>query len=88
MNCLRISLRGGKYEEALAELEALTSVETDQHYKSSLLVSQATCLSGLGRLIEARQRGSESAELWQNPYTELVDAYLCASEGKRDEATI
>ncbi len=83
-----VSLRlAGKYEESLRELEALTSIETDAHWKSSLLLGQATCLAWLGRLEEARQRWSESAELYSNPYTELEDAYLCAGEGKREEAT-
>lgn len=83
-----VALRlAGRYEESLREVEALTSIETDTYYKSSLLLGQATCLAWLGRLKEARQRWSESARLWSNQYTELVDAYLCAGEGKCEEAT-
>jgi len=83
-----VSLKdSGNYEEALREMEALASVETDEQYKGALLLGQARCLSGLGRLKEARQHLTESARIWNNPYTELVDAYLCAEEGKQEDAT-
>lgn len=82
-----VSLKdSGNYEEALREMEELASVETDEQYKGALLLGQARCLSGLGRLKEARLRLTESARIWNNPYTELVDAYLCADEGKGEDA--
>ncbi len=82
-----VSLKdSGNYEEALREMEELASVETDEQYKGALLLGQARCLSGLGRLEEARQRLTESARIWNNPYTELVDAYLCTDEGKKEDA--
>jgi tetratricopeptide (TPR) repeat protein len=82
-----MSLRmAGKEQDALQELETLASLATDPCEYSSLLLGQATCLLGLGRVKEARQRWLESARRWTNLYTELIDAYLCAEEGKREEA--
>jgi tetratricopeptide (TPR) repeat protein len=82
-NSLRLA---GKEQDALHEFEALTSGVTDPCEKSSLLLGQATCLLGLGRVKEARQRWSEATRYWTNLYTEFIDACLCAEEGNRQEA--
>ena len=60
-----VSLKdSGNYEEALREMEELARVETDEQYTGALLLGQAKCLMGLGRLKEARQRLTESSRLW------------------------
>jgi tetratricopeptide (TPR) repeat protein len=82
-----VALRlAGNHQEALEELEALSSGELDSQYKSSLLLGQAVCLLGLHRVKEARQRWSGSVGYWRYLYTDFVDAILCEEEGKSDEA--
>jgi tetratricopeptide (TPR) repeat protein len=82
-----VALRdGGKAEDALREFEALAKQETDEVDRSILFGAQANCLWRLGRLSEARQRWTESVTLRPDPTMELLDAYLCISEGKDEEA--
>jgi tetratricopeptide (TPR) repeat protein len=82
-----MSLReAGRPEEALRDLEALVSMATDEQERSSLFLSQSRCLFDMGCLKEARQCWTEAAARWDNLYVQLVDAYLCAEEGKSEEA--
>jgi tetratricopeptide (TPR) repeat protein len=82
-----IGLRdSGGEEAALHEFEALVSSESDSYDKASLLLNQANCLWRLGRLREARERLAESMSLWATPFAEFLDACLCISEGKKEEA--
>jgi len=82
-----VALRdGGKEEDALREFEALASRATDAFYKGSLLLNQANCLWRLGRLEEAREQWSQATAIWRTPFTEFLDACMCVTEGKSEEA--
>src|SRR6266700_3507336 len=82
-----IELRNqGKEEDALREFEAMAEVTPNPQEAGSLLLNQANCLWRLGRLKEARERLSDASILWTSPFTEFVDACLCVTEGKTEEA--
>jgi tetratricopeptide (TPR) repeat protein len=82
-----VALRdAGKEEDALREFESLGSQASDEREKSNLLANKANCLWRMRRLTEARQRWSEATITETTPVTELLDAWLCLSEGKDEEA--
>ena len=76
----------GKLVEALNEFEALANMAATEPERSDLLGNQANCLWRLGRLDEARQRLVESQREGKTPSGELLDTYICVSEGKAQEA--
>ena len=76
----------GKLVEALQEFEALTDLAVDEREKSDLLGNQANCLWRLGQLRDARKRLAESQEGGKTPSGELLDVYICVTEGKIEEA--
>jgi tetratricopeptide (TPR) repeat protein len=77
----------GNEENALRELDALAREASDTEERASLELAQITCLARLGRLEEARQRWHDATRtLSKPPYVDFVDACLCVSEGKTEEA--
>ena len=76
----------GKEEDALRELEELASLTPDADEKASLVLNQSTCLARLGRVEEARQRWREATRSLTGPYEDFLDACLCVSERKTEEA--
>jgi tetratricopeptide (TPR) repeat protein len=71
----------GKYEECLAELEALSVIETENDWKRTLLQNQATCLWNLGRVREARLRIQAAMVFGSTAALEFMDARLSYFEG-------
>jgi tetratricopeptide (TPR) repeat protein len=86
-----IALRdGGRVEEALRELAALTDSTPDPEEKASILGNQCTCLTILGRYEEARQRLALARRVaprtQMHLYLDFAEAYLLSQEGKWDKS--
>ena len=82
-NALR---EAGRETEALEEFEAQAEAEPDERERNELIRNQANCLWRLGRLKEARQRLCEAEKAGRTPAGELLDAYICVSEGNTHDA--
>src|SRR5260370_4266710 len=76
----------GKLVEALEEFEALADLAANERERSDLLGNQANCLWRLRRLGEARRRLAESQRGGKSLSGELLDTYMCVTEGKVQEA--
>ena len=82
-----IALRDdGENAAALRELEELTALESNDTDKGILLLNQANCLWRIGRLEDARRRLREAERSGSTPFTEFLDACICVTERKSEEA--
>lgn len=81
-------LNSGDADSALREFGALAESTFDDEERGSILLSEVSCLTYLGRIAEARERWREAVAHVRDSYTDYVDICLCLTENKNIEAML